>query len=206
MKTVPVFCGSGTYGGGLNRFDRRENVWRHITETDGLPNNVIYGILPDKRGNLWLPTNKGLARFTPSTGAVRVFDVSDGLQGNEFNQGAHFHTARGEMILGGINGFNIFYPDSIADNKTIPPVYLTSFRVFDRTIPLPRSLSVMRDIELAHDRNSLSFEFVALIYTSPAKNRYAYKLDGLDEEWMTRRTPLRHTNLTGPIMLRVVDQ
>jgi len=196
----------GTYGGGLNRYDRRDTSWRYVTEANGLPNNVIYGILPDNRGNLWLPTNKGLARYTPANGAVRVFDVSDGLQGNEFNQGAYYRGKQGEMFLGGINGFNVFHPDSIADNRIIPQVYLTSFKVFDRDIPLPRSLSVMREIELSHDRNSLSFEFVALNYTSPSKNQYAYKLDGLDEEWIrsgTRRY-VSYTNLDpGRYTLRV---
>lgn len=196
----------GTYGGGLNRFDRRTNSWHHITETDGLPNDVIYGILPDRRGNLWLPTNKGLARYSPASGTVRVFDASDGLQGNEFNQGAYHRSRKGEIFVGGNNGFNAFFPDSIADNRNIPPVYLTSFRVFDRTIPLPRALSAMRSIELAHDQNSLSFEFVALNFTSPAKNHYAYKLEGLDDEWIqagTRRY-VSYTNLDpGRYVLRV---
>ena len=81
----------------------------------------IYGIMPDARGNLWLPTNKGLARYTPATGNVKVFDMTDGLQGNEFNQGAHQRTRRGEFLLGGINGFNAFFPDSIADNRVRSP-------------------------------------------------------------------------------------
>lgn len=187
----------GTYGGGLDRFDRRAGVWHAVTEQQGLPNDVVYGIMPDARGNLWLPTNKGLARYTPATGTIKVFDMTDGLQGNEFNQGAHARTRRGEFLLGGINGFNAFFPDSIADNWFIPPVYLTSFRVFDKEVALPAALSVTRTIELPYDRNFLSFEFVALNYTSPAKNRYAYMLEGLDGEWIdagTRRY-VSYTNL-----------
>ncbi len=138
----------GTYGGGLNRFDRKAGTWRHYTETDGLPNNVIYGILADHQGRLWLPTNKGLARFTPATGEVRLYDATDGLQGNEFNQGAAFRGRDGTFYLGGINGFNAFFPDSIRDNTWIPPVYLTSLRVFDRTVPLPQALSATHAIEL----------------------------------------------------------
>lgn len=196
----------GTYGGGLNRFDRNTGTWQTVTEENGLPNDVIYGILPDRRGNLWLPTNKGLARYSPATGAVRVFDMADGLQGNEFNQGAHYRTPRGEFLLGGINGFNAFFPDSVTDNRFIPPVYLTSFRVFDREIQLPTALGVARSVELPHDRNFLSFEFVALNYTSPARNRYAYMLEGLDEHWIdagTRRY-VSYTNLDpGDYTLRV---
>ncbi|MBK7258770.1 MAG: hypothetical protein IPI01_13430 [Ignavibacteriae bacterium] len=187
----------GTYGGGLNRFDRQTDTWRSVTEQQGLPNDVIYGIMPDARGNLWLPTNKGLARYTPATGAVRAFDMTDGLQGNEFNQGAYHQTRHGEFFLGGINGFNAFFPDSITDNHFVPPVYLTTFRVFDKEASLPAALAVTRTVELNHDRNFLSFEFVALNYTSPAKNRYAYMLEGLDGDWIdagTRRY-VSYTNL-----------
>jgi ligand-binding sensor domain-containing protein len=196
----------GTYGGGLNRFDRSTGSWQYITEQQGLPNDVIYGIMPDARGNLWLPTNKGLARYTYATGSIKVFDMTDGLQGNEFNQGAHTRTRGGEFLLGGINGFNAFFPDSIADNRFVPPVYLTSFRVFDKEVGLPAALSVTRAIELTHDRNFLSFEFVALNYTSPGKNRYAYMLEGLDGNWIeagTRRY-VSYTNLDpGHYVLRV---
>lgn len=196
----------GTYGGGLNRFDRQANAWQWVTEQQGLPNDVIYGIMPDARGNLWLPTNKGLARYTPATGAVRAFDMTDGLQGNEFNQGSYHQTPRGEFFLGGINGFNAFFPDSITDNHVIPPVYLTTFRVFDKEASLPTALAVTRSVDLNYDRNFLSFEFVALNYTSPAKNRYAYMLEGLDGDWIdagTRRY-VSYTNLEpGTYVLRV---
>ena len=187
----------GTYGGGLNRFDRKAGTWRQYTEADGLPNNVIYGILPDHRGRLWLPTNKGLARFTPATGDVRIYDATDGLQGNEFNQGAAFRGRDGTFYLGGINGFNAFFPDSIRDNPCIPPVYLTSLRVFDRTIPLPQALSATNAIELQHDQNFLSCEFVALSYTASGKNRYRYMLEGLDKTWIDagNRRFTSYTNL-----------
>jgi len=187
----------GTYGGGLNRFDRTTGTWSHITEADGLPNDVIYGILPDRAGRLWMPTNKGLARYTPSTGEVRTYDASDGLQGNEFNQGAAFRGRDGALYLGGINGFNAFSPDSIRDNPFVPPVYLTSLRVFDRVVSLPQAVSETRAIELQHDQNFLSFEFVALSYTAPAKNRYRYKLEGLDETWIDagNRRFTTYTNL-----------
>lgn len=196
----------GTYGGGLNRFDPRLHTWDHITEADGLPNDVVYGILPDHRGALWLPTNKGLARLTIATGAIRTYDVNDGLQGNEFNQGAYHRSSRGELFLGGINGFNAFFPDSVRENAAVAPVYLTSFRVFDRTILLPRTLTVTREIELPYDQNFLSFEFVTLSFTAPARNRYAYTLEGLDAGWIdagTRRY-VSYTNLDpGNYTLRV---
>jgi ligand-binding sensor domain-containing protein/signal transduction histidine kinase len=187
----------GTYNGGLNEFDRKADTWRHYTESDGLPNNVIYGILPDQKGRLWLPTNKGLARFTPATGEVRVFDVTDGLQGNEFNQGASYRSRSGMMYLGGINGFNAFFPDSVCDNPHVPAVFLTSLRVFDRAVPLPQALSTTNAITLQHDQNFLSFEYVALGFTVPAKNQYRYMLEGLDKSWIDagHRRYASYTNL-----------
>ena len=196
----------GTYGGGLNRYDPHDQTWRHITEAEGLPNDVIYGILPDNAGRLWLPTNKGLACFSPSTGHVRSYDIHDGLQGNEFNQGAYHRSPTGQLYLGGINGFNAFFPDSVRDNPFVPPVYLTSFRIFDDPVPLAQSITTTSSLELPHDRNFFSFEFVALNYTSPAKNRYAYILDGLDQRWIeagTRRY-VSYTNLDpGRYTLRI---
>jgi ligand-binding sensor domain-containing protein/signal transduction histidine kinase len=196
----------GTYNGGLNSFDPAKNIWHHYTEADGLPNDVIYGVLPDREGRLWLPTNKGLARFTPASAEVRIYDVTDGLQGNEFNQGAAYRSHDGILYLGGINGFNAFHPDSIRDNPHPPPVYLTSLRVFDRSIPLPQALTTTSAIELPHDRNFLSFEYVALGYTAPGKNRYQYKLEGLDESWIDagNRRYASYTNLDpGHYVLRI---
>lgn len=196
----------GTYGGGLNLFDRSTGSFTHFTDADGLPNNVVYGILPDAHGSLWLSTNKGIARFNPKTGTVATFDVRDGLQGNEFNQGAYFRNRRGELFFGGINGLNVFHPDSIRDNPYIPPVVLTKFKVFDKPLAIAGALSSIKSIELTHAQNYFSFEFIALNFTSSEKNRYAYKLDGLDHDWVyaNERRYASYTNLDpGTYILRV---
>ncbi len=187
----------GTYGGGLDRFDPRQHTFTAFTDANGLPNNVVYGILPDHDGRLWLTTNLGLARFDPANGTCRVYDVNDGLQGNEFNQGAYYRAANGELFVGGANGFNAFFPDNIIDNPVTPPVYLTRFSIFDRPAKLPVAVSTLQRIQLSYDENFFSFEFVALDYSSPAKNRYAYMLEGLDQSWIdagTRRFA-SYTNL-----------
>lgn len=108
-----LWAGTGTAG--LNKFDRATETFTHYREKDGLPNDVVYGILEDEHGNLWMSTNKGLARFNPVTGQFRNYDVSDGLQSNEFNIGAYHKSKSGEMFFGGINGFNAFYPEDIND-------------------------------------------------------------------------------------------
>ncbi len=187
----------GTYGGGLNHFDPHRGTISVVSDASGLPNNVIYGVLPDQSGSLWLTTNLGLARYTPESGMCRVYDADDGLQGNEFNQGAYHRSATGELFVGGANGLNAFYPQDILDNEKYPPVYLTSFRIFDKPAKLSEAVSMLHSVALGYDQNFFSFEFVALDFTSPTKNRYAYKLEGLDQSWIeagTRRFA-SYTNL-----------
>ena len=187
----------GTYGGGLNRYDPITESFRYFTtEKFGLSNDVIYGILPDKSGDLWLSTNKGVSRFNPKNKTFYNLDVNDGLQGNEFNQGAYFSNSNGEMFFGGINGFNSFFPDKIQRNDFIPPVYLTDFRVFDKTLSLPAAISFTKQIQLSYLQNFFSFEFVALNFTSPKKNQYAYMLEGFDKEWHKVAASHRYASYT----------
>jgi two-component system, sensor histidine kinase ChiS len=198
----------GTYGGGLNRFDTVNESFRYYTVKDGLPNDVVYGILPDNSGNLWLSTNKGISRFNPEKEIFRNYDAKDGLQGNEFNQGSYFASNSGELFFGGVYGFNAFNPDEIKDNEYIPPVYLTSFKVFDEVLPLTSSLAITKKIELSYFQNFFSFEFVALNYTSPEKNHYKYILEGFEKTWhnvSSERRYASYTNLDpGEYTLRVI--
>jgi signal transduction histidine kinase/ligand-binding sensor domain-containing protein len=176
----------GTDGGGLNQFDRATERFTHYTEKDGLPNNVIYGILAEENGQLWLSTNKGLSRFDPQTKSFRNFDSNDGLQSNEFNQGACHKSAvpGGRMFFGGINGLNAFYPDHVKDNPHPPPVVITAFKIFDKAIKLDRAPDNLETLALSYRDNFFSFEFAALHYANPLKNQYAYRLEGFDRDWI----------------------
>lgn len=178
--------------GGLNKFDYRAGTFEHYTEQDGLPNEVIYGILPDDNGNLWLSTNKGLSRFNPQAETFRNFDVQDGLQSNEFNTGAYFRSKSGELFFGGIQGLNYFYPDDIQDNPHRPPVVLTNLEIGDENIShkthpniLEASISESEKILLSYQDDVIRFEFSALDYSAPDKNQYAYKLDGYNDDWIS---------------------
>ncbi len=189
----------GTWGGGLNRFEQRSGQFTYFTEKDGLPNDVIYGILCDADGKLWLSTNNGLSKFDPVARTFRNYDVDDGLQSNEFNQGAYCKSRTGEMFFGGINGFNRFHPEQVRDNPYAPPIVLTAFEKFDKLMPLESAVSETEKITLSYRDNFFSFVFAALDYTNPAKNQYAYKLEGFDEDWIycgTRRYA-SYTNLDG---------
>jgi signal transduction histidine kinase/ligand-binding sensor domain-containing protein len=246
----------GTAGGGLNRFDMTTESFTHFTDKDGLPDNVVYAILSDRQGNLWMSTNHGLARFTPwdnfiqgqpsqstplshgvkpwdnlvqghpsrstilshgvnpRTRTFKNFDIKDGLQDNEFNTGAYFkNPATGELFFGGINGFNAFYPEDVRDNPHAPPVVLTDFQIFNKSIshktpdsPLRQAISETGEITLSHEHNVFSFEFAALDFTAPSKNQYAYKMENFDRDWQqagTSRTAT-YTNLDpGEYVFRV---
>ncbi|MGH1363384.1 MAG: ligand-binding sensor domain-containing protein [Calditrichia bacterium] len=164
----------GTYSGGLNRFDREQEKFHFITEEDGLANNSIRAILEDDFGNLWLSTNEGISRFNPHSGSVRNYDVSDGLQSNEFSAGAAFRAPSGEMFFGGINGFNAFFPDSVKDNEHIPPIVVADFKI--NNLPAKHRLheaeTKKEPLYLNYDENALYFAFAALDYVNPAKNSY----------------------------------
>jgi signal transduction histidine kinase/ligand-binding sensor domain-containing protein/DNA-binding response OmpR family regulator len=190
----------GTTYGGLNRWDAKNKRWNAYTAKDGLPDNVIYGILEDNSGNLWLSTNKGISRFNPRQNSFRNFSVADGLQADEFNTGAYYRNPdSGEMFFGGVNGLNAFFPDQIKKNMYIPPVVITAFRVFNRPVELAAAVSETGAIRVPQEGNFISFEFAALNFRNPLKNRYQYMLEGFDKDWVlagTRRYA-SYTNLGG---------
>ncbi len=182
---------------GLKLFDSEKGILQSWRESDGLSDNFVSCMLKDDQGYLWLGTGKGLSKFHPSSHSFRNYDESDGLQAGEFT-GAHLKTRTGEFVFGGINGFNIFYPDSIRDQPLAPAVVITDFKMFNRSVPVsgapgdtlsfPSPLTcnsfATREVRLRHWQNDISFEFAALNYLNPEKNRYKYRLEGYREEWM----------------------
>jgi signal transduction histidine kinase/ligand-binding sensor domain-containing protein/DNA-binding response OmpR family regulator len=181
----------GTGGGGLNRLDIAAGTFSRYTTAQGLPNDVVYGVLPDDAGHLWLSTNRGLARLDPGSGIVRTFDAADGLQSNEFNSGAAFRGRSGELFFGGIYGINHFRPADVRDNPHPPAVVITGFRRLNRREAvgtegsiLERSIVETASLRVASRDNVLIFEFAALDYSAPGKNRYAYRMVGFNDTWI----------------------
>ncbi len=192
----------GTQGGGLNRLERLEAAsdttsFTRYSEYDGLPNDVVYGILPDADGGLWLSTIRGLARFEPTTEAFETFNATDGLQADEFNLGAYHRSISGELFFGGVNGFNAFFPDQIKRSTAVPPLVLTSFLKLNEPAAVDNPLDQLEQLELNYRDYVVSFEFAALDYRSPENNQYAYQLEGLDEDWIElgHRNEITFTNL-----------
>jgi PAS domain S-box-containing protein len=183
----------GTYGGGLNKLDASTGQFIHYRVKDGLPNDVINGILEDGHDNLWISTNQGLTRFDPLTETFKNYRVKDGLQSNEFNRGSCFKSRGGELLFGGVNGFNLFHPDTIRDNRYIPPIIITDFKIFNKSVknnpafPL-ESVNETNVIHLSHKDYVFSLEFAALDYSCPPANRYAYKMEKVDKDWIIAGT------------------
>src|ERR1035437_4911062 len=141
-------------------------------------------------------TDKGLSRMNSVGGTFRNYDASDGLQGNEFNGGAAYHRAAGEMFFGGINGFTSFYPDQVRDSSFEPRFAITAFRKMDRQVP---GIWKARSVQVSYREYVFSVEFAALDYTAPEKCQYAYKLEGFDRDWRysgARRAAF-YTNMDG---------
>ena len=185
---------AGTFGHGLILYSREEDVFTWLTESTGLPNNVIYGILEDDKGKLWLSHNQGISQFDFENEHFLNFDVRDGLQGNEFNSNAWYKCRNGTLLFGGNNGFNIFHPDSIRKNPNIPSIVFTDLKISnnkiavgemdDGRVMIKESIIQAKEINLLHSDREIYIEFSALDYSVPGKNRYKYKLEGRDDEWI----------------------
>jgi len=208
----------GTDGAGFNRFDRENNRIKHYREEDGLANDVVYGILNDDSGNLWISTGNGISKFNIKEKSFFNYDKSDGLQDNEFNNWAYFKDTDGTMYFGGPNGVNRFHPNELTKNLYIPPVVITNFQILHKPVPigydsllgrtvLTKSITETEVLELLYDENIISFEIAALDFHSPEKNQYAYYLEGFDDHWIHTDANLReitYTNLDpGGYILRV---
>jgi ligand-binding sensor domain-containing protein len=195
---------------GFNLYNRETNKFTRYKVKDGLPNNVINGILEDDHGNLWLSTNHGISKFNPEQKTFRNYDSQDGLQSNQFVTGAVCLSQKGEMFFGGVNGFNVFHPDSVKDNPHIPEIHLTDFNIFNKPVYvnsgmlkdgddnyyLQKHISNTSEITLTYKESVFSFEFAALDYHSPQKNQYEYKMEGVDPDWVLTDAARRFATYT----------
>lgn len=173
---------------GLYRYNRQGQTFTRYTENQGLPSSTIRCILEDRAGSLWLSTQKGIARFDPRRETFKNYDVSDGLQSNEFSTGC-YQSADGQMFFGGSNGFNAFFPENVRDNPYVPPVVITSFKIFNKPVTiganagLKKAIPYLDSLTLSHKDSVFSFEFAALSYANSQKNRYRYKLENFEPGW-----------------------
>lgn len=179
----------GGYGSGLFQLDPSSNQVKHYEMRHGLPNNFVYGIISDAFGNLWMSTNKGLARFSPETEFFTLFDVDDGLPHHEFATGAYLQARDGEVYFGGMDGFVSFYPSQIQEriNRFESPTHISEVRVSGELVLLDTVGGKEASISFpAYRGQHLEIEFVSLDFTRPENNQYRHMLKGWDKDWSPR--------------------
>ncbi len=169
---------------GLHRFDQNTNNFKLFTEDDGLPNNIIYSIEEDGKGGIWVSTNWGLAVLNTETDLIKSYDVADGLQSQEFNVGSSCKSKSGEILFGGISGFNTFFPDSIKVNKQIPKIAITSFDILGGKDRKTLSVEGLDEIEISKETSAFTIEFSILDFSRSEKNHYSYCMKGLSDQWI----------------------
>lgn len=195
-KVISIYCDKnnnlwlGTDGGGLNFFDRQTGTFKVFDDQHGIPSSLIYGVLEDNNGNLWLSTNNGIVHFDPHAVTAKHYGKFDNLQSPQFNYKAFMKASDGRFYFGGINGFNVFHPDSIKSIRSRNSIAFTNLQLFNRDItinnentPLKKVINYSRHLTLTDEQSVISFEYAALSYLSPNRTSYAFMMEGFDKDW-----------------------
>ena len=190
---------------GINLFNREKESFISYTKKDGLPDNSVEMLLEDDHKNLWLRTKMGLVKFNPETMEFRTYDERDGFKYCRMRNAGWkaFSKGRtGKFYYGTMNSLTVFHPDSLKDNPNPPPIVITDFKLKNKPLEigvnsyLQKTITETKSIELPYYENIISFEFAALDYTSPDKNQYAYKMEGIDDDWIYTDATRRYANYT----------
>lgn len=189
----------GTIGGGLNKLDRATGRFTHYREKEGLPSDVILGIVEDDQGYFWLISLKGLTKFDPRTETFQNYYEADGLPFEGFTGGALMKSSGGRIYAGGVEGFIAFHPDQIHNNTYIPPIVVTKIYIDGEEIIEDTPFNKTTEIVLEWPANTFEFEYAALSYSNPDENQYSYYLGGLEDTWneVGARRYGRYTSLPG---------
>lgn len=192
---------------GINLFHMDSGTFENWSLEEGLSNRVVNSIVEDGDGRLWLGTDNGLARFDPDTGKIDVYDERDGLTDNAFYPRTAIRRESGQLFFGMMDGVTYFDPDEIVDNKYVPTVWITDFKVNNKSLrvdpervghaSLEQSILETDRIVLNYDQKVFSINFVALNYIQSSKNKYAYMLENFDRSWnyVGARREATYTNL-----------
>ncbi|GEL11101.1 Two component regulator propeller [Flavobacterium glycines] len=179
---------------GLYELDINLKLKHSYSSKNGLPNNLVVGLQEDNNKSIWISTKSGLSLLNPRTQNIKNFNVHDGLQGLEFQSKSIAKTFDGRIIVGGLNGFNIFYPNDISLNSDKVKPIITDLKIFNKRVNagdtingrvlFDEAVSNLKEIELKYNEGYISFSFVALNYQNPERVKYAYKMSGLDNDYV----------------------
>jgi signal transduction histidine kinase len=174
-----IYMGSNK---GIFKIDGAGNILLHLNKKTGLPDECIYSIAIDQQGLLWCSSNKGIFRINKD-GSIFQITKDDGLQENEFNTNVVAEEGE-ELFFGGVNGLSSFYPSGIDEAEEQINLLFTRIRINNEDSFKDTAIWALSDITLPHDRNSLSFDFIAMGNNNPGQYIYQYMMDGIDEEWL----------------------
>lgn len=192
----------GTFSGGLCLFNRRTKQFVTFSEKSGLNNATVYAIVEDRQGQIWVSTNKGISSFDQKTKKFTNYGIYNGVQNNNFVLGAGLSSSDGEIFFGGAEGFNYFHPQYFKKNRNVPSVLFTDLRIANNSVvasadgPIKEHISVAKDINLDYKQN-FTLSYVSVSYTAPEQNKYSYRLEGFDKDWIDAGTSksVSYTNL-----------
>lgn len=219
-RTIDLFEDSrnniwvSTEGGGVSKYSKKTKQFKTYTTTEGLPNNVVYKILEDDNGMLWMSTNKGLTCFDPNTELFKNYSFSNGPLSDQFCHQSGIKTKDGRIYFGGIEGFVRFNPKEIKSNTSEPPIVLTGFQIFNKDVvvsekdsPIKQTIVNAPTINLNYKQSNFSFNFAALSYNASNTNKYAYKMEGYENDWtyLKENRRITYSNLpSGSYRFRVI--
>ena len=197
-KAPAKYLWIGTDGGGLNKLDIATGTFNRYNTANGLPNNVIYAVQSDAHNNLWLSTNLGLSRFDPVTEEVWSFTIKDGLPGNEFNRTEYGKTSNGRLYFSGVEGAVSFDPEDFYDVTTASPIVINRLKLSNKEVQygagnnseindnyhLTGPLENSQQLTFPYTERMITLGFSLLDFTNPAGNKYRYKLEGFNDEWI----------------------
>ena len=180
---------------GLCKFDRGNGKFKRFTTRHGFPSDFILSVLEDAKNNLWISTSRGLVCFNPVTEKSVVYTRANGLLSDQFNFNSSYRDAAGQMYFGSVKGLIRFHPEEFLKDAFVPPVYITGFQLFNKELsiakegsPLEKSITHTNNIVLQHNQSTFSIDFASLSFIAPEMSEYAYKMEGLDKDWIYLKT------------------
>ena len=200
---------------GLNLYNAKDNFFYHYNMEDGLPGKKIVALIADDQDDLWISSSYGITQFKKEetngdNGRIppnfKNYNDLDGLQGNLFNENAIFKTKKGEVLVGGMHGYNLFNPQRFQYNEQKPKIVITDFSLFNKPVQvgkkidgrvlLQKPIEQTEEVHLKYSENLFSIEFAALDFFQPSKNKYSYKLEGFDNAWQDAGSSERRVTYT----------
>jgi signal transduction histidine kinase/ligand-binding sensor domain-containing protein/CheY-like chemotaxis protein/AraC-like DNA-binding protein len=179
----------GTFNG-LNKADGSLKKMKHYSRAEGLPGNIILGMLPASDTSLWISTDRGLVRYLPGPDVFQPIHIPAVHQVGEFMLGAAYRDQQGYMYFGGVNGLLVFHPDSLVNRNQQIPLHIQGFTLFNQPVipggadsPLQQHINFANQVTLLHDQNVFTFHFSAVDYPSGGSYQYAVMLEGFDKGW-----------------------